>query len=161
KQRFPDRPAVRGRPMTGRFARTNAPSAGRRPPTSRSRTPTTSTTARATSRTCPGSTGPPASPRAAIEQIKPHLFHELHPLEADRGGTVLSRSDPSPDIAEAWLRLRAGRHRPEDLALLEHELAESRYWQQHPNAPLCRGAPGGQRDGTMGNAGAAARQRGL
>jgi hypothetical protein len=47
----------------------------------------------------------------------------------------MSRFDPSPDIAEEWLRLRAGRHRPEDLVLIEHELAESRYWQQHPNAP--------------------------
>lgn len=32
------------------------------------------------------------------------------------------------------MRLRAGRQRPEDIALLEHELAESRYWQQNPNA---------------------------
>jgi hypothetical protein len=35
-------------------------------------------------------------------------------------------------MAEAWLRLRAGKHRPEDLTLLEHELAEHRYWQEHP-----------------------------
>jgi hypothetical protein len=71
---------------------------------------------------------------AEIEQIKKHVFEDLHPLEGNNGGTVMARFDPNPDMAEAWLRLRAGRHRPEDVALLEHELAESRYWQQNPNA---------------------------
>lgn len=78
-----------------------------------------------------GSTG---FSRAEIEQIKKHVFDDLHPLEGDSGGTVMSRFDASPDIAEAWLRVRSGRHRPEDIVLLEHELAEARYWQQHPNA---------------------------
>ncbi|MEU0882674.1 hypothetical protein ABZ345_29050 [Lentzea sp. NPDC005914] len=71
---------------------------------------------------------------AEIEQIKKHVFEDLHPLEGDAGGTVMARFDSNPDMAEAWLRLRAGRQRPEDVALLEHELAESRYWQQNPNA---------------------------
>jgi hypothetical protein len=72
--------------------------------------------------------------RAEIEQIKNHVFEDLHPLEGQKGGTVMARFDPSPDMAEAWLRLRSGRARPEDVALLEHELAEARYWQQNPNA---------------------------
>ncbi len=72
--------------------------------------------------------------RAEIEQIKNHVFEDLHPLEGMDGGTVMARFDPNPDMAEAWLRLRAGRALPEDVALLEHELAEARYWQQNPNA---------------------------
>ncbi|MEU4448885.1 hypothetical protein AB0K14_31345 [Actinosynnema sp. NPDC050801] len=78
-----------------------------------------------------GSTG---FSRAEIEQIKNHVFEDLHPLEGQNGGTVMARFDPSPDMAEAWLRLRSGRALPEDVALLEHELAEARYWQQNPNA---------------------------
>ncbi|GAB2973400.1 hypothetical protein [Saccharothrix stipae] len=78
-----------------------------------------------------GSTG---FTRAEIEQIKNHVFEDLHPLDGQNGGTVMARFDPSPDMAEAWLRLRSGRALPEDVALLEHELAEARYWQQNPNA---------------------------
>ncbi|MFJ6676401.1 hypothetical protein ACIQMJ_35315 [Actinosynnema sp. NPDC091369] len=78
-----------------------------------------------------GSTG---FTREEIEQIKNHVFEDLHPLEGQNGGTVMARFDPSPDMAEAWLRLRSGRALPEDVALLEHELAEARYWQQNPNA---------------------------
>ena len=72
--------------------------------------------------------------QAEIEQIKNHVFEDLHPLEGNDGGTVMARFDPNPNMAEAWLRLRSGRARPEDVALLEHELAEARYWQQNPNA---------------------------
>jgi hypothetical protein len=69
-----------------------------------------------------------------VERIKNHVFHETHPLEGMDGGVVHERFEPNPDMAEAWMRLRSGRHQPEDLALLEHELAESNYWQQNPNA---------------------------
>lgn len=72
--------------------------------------------------------------RAEIEQIKNHVFEDLHPLEGVDGGTVMARFDPSADMAEAWLRLRSGKALPEDVALLEHELAEARHWQQNPNA---------------------------
>ena len=41
---------------------------------------------------------------------------------------------PAPDMAEAWLRLRSGHARPEDVALLEHESAEARYYDIHPGA---------------------------
>jgi hypothetical protein len=37
-------------------------------------------------------------------------------------------------MADAWLRLRSGRQLPADIALLEHELAESRYYREHPGS---------------------------
>jgi hypothetical protein len=69
-----------------------------------------------------------------VEQIRRHMLFEEHPLTDYDGGIVHQRYDPSPDMAEAWLRLRSGRHRPEDIVLLEHELAESRYYSDHPGA---------------------------
>jgi hypothetical protein len=69
-----------------------------------------------------------------IEQIRRHIFVEEHPLNDYDGGIVQRRYDASPDMAEAWLRLRRGRQRPEDVALLEHELAESRYYADHPGS---------------------------
>ncbi|ASW57343.1 hypothetical protein [Plantactinospora sp. KBS50] len=72
---------------------------------------------------------------AEIERIRQHVFFEEHPLtDYQTGGIVHRRYDPSPDIAEAWLRLRAGRPLPEDVVLLEHELAEARYYDAHPGA---------------------------
>lgn len=70
-----------------------------------------------------------------IQAVKNHVFFEEHPLVGENGGTVMSRFDPSSDIAEAWLRLRSGNFKPQDVTLLEHELAEHRYWQQHPGVP--------------------------
>nr|BFE75707.1 hypothetical protein GCM10020092_090080 [Actinoplanes digitatis] len=58
----------------------------------------------------------------------------MHPLSDYGGGVVHRRYDASPDIAEAWLRLRSGRVQPEDIVLLEHELAEVRYYDAHPGA---------------------------
>ncbi|MFE0027556.1 WXG100 family type VII secretion target [Amycolatopsis sp. NPDC059021] len=69
-----------------------------------------------------------------VETIKNHVFHDRHPLDDGAGGVVHERFEANPDMAEAWLRLRAGRHQEADLALLEHELAENRYWQGNPNA---------------------------
>ena len=71
---------------------------------------------------------------AEIEQVRSHVFFEEHPLNDYDGGIVHRRYDASPDMAEAWLRLRSGRHRLEDVALLEHELAESHYYQDHPGS---------------------------
>ena len=34
--------------------------------------------------------------RAEIEQIKNHVFEDLHPLEGVDGGTVMARFDPTP-----------------------------------------------------------------
>jgi hypothetical protein len=78
-----------------------------------------------------GSTGFTA---AEIEQVRQHVFFEEHPLNDYDGSVVHRRYDASPDMAEAWLRLRSGRQRPEDVALLEHELAESRYYHDHPGS---------------------------
>ncbi|MGK5684865.1 hypothetical protein [Actinoplanes sp. URMC 104] len=69
-----------------------------------------------------------------IDRIRHHVFFEEHPLSDYEGGISHQRYDASPDMAEAWLRLRSGRPLPEDIALLEHESAESRYYAAHPGA---------------------------
>lgn len=84
-----------------------------------------------TARRLDGSTG---FTREEIEQIRQHIFFEEHPMDDYEGGLVWQRYEPSPDMAEAWLRLRGGRQLPEDIALLEHELAESQYYRDHPEA---------------------------
>ncbi|MGN9918467.1 WXG100 family type VII secretion target [Micromonospora palomenae] len=71
---------------------------------------------------------------AEIEQIRRHIFFEEHPMDDYAGGIIHQRYDPSAPMAEAWLRLRRGSPLPEDYALLEHELAESRYYGAHPQA---------------------------
>ncbi|MCM0677185.1 hypothetical protein NCC78_21190 [Micromonospora phytophila] len=71
---------------------------------------------------------------AEIQQIRQHIFFETHPLDDYAGGVTHQRYAPSPDMAEAWLRLRRGRPLPEDYVLLEHEIAESRYYRDHPGA---------------------------
>ncbi|RKN47723.1 WXG100 family type VII secretion target [Micromonospora endolithica] len=72
--------------------------------------------------------------REEIEQIRRHIFFEEHPMDDYAGGIVHQRYEPSPHMAEAWLRLRRGGQLPSDLLLLEHELAESRYYRSHPTA---------------------------
>lgn len=79
------------------------------------------------------STVPEASPEE-IQQIRRHVFFEEHPMDDYAGGIVHQRYDPSAPMAEAWLRLRRGSPLPEDYALLEHELAESKYYRAHPQA---------------------------
>lgn len=69
-----------------------------------------------------------------IARVRRHIFFDEHPVSDYDGGIVHRRYDPSPDMAEAWLRLRAGRPLPEDIALLEHELAEAQYYDAHPGA---------------------------
>ncbi|GEM31565.1 hypothetical protein NN3_25720 [Nocardia neocaledoniensis NBRC 108232] len=77
--------------------------------------------------------------RDEIAQVKNHLFRSEHPLAVydDDGNTVgveMRRYDASADIAEAWMRLSNGTARPEDMVLLEHELAEAAYYAAHPGA---------------------------
>ncbi len=72
--------------------------------------------------------------RDDIEQIKNHLFRAIHACVDYDGNIVHQRFDANPDIAEAWIRLRAGRPLPADMVLLEHELAESTYMREHPGA---------------------------
>jgi hypothetical protein len=71
---------------------------------------------------------------STIQCIRQHVFFEDHPLSDGSDGIVWRRYDASADIAEAWLRLRAGRWRWEDLALLEHECAEAHFYADHPGA---------------------------
>ncbi|HEY6593642.1 MAG TPA: hypothetical protein VI011_05985 [Asanoa sp.] len=49
---------------------------------------------------------------AEAEQVRQHIFFEEHPLRDDEGGIVHGRYEAGPDMAEAWLRLRSGRHLP-------------------------------------------------
>lgn len=63
--------------------------------------------------------------RDEVRQIKNHLFREEHPILDYDGGIANRRYAADPDIAEAWIRLRAGSPHPADLVLLGHELAES------------------------------------
>lgn len=74
-----------------------------------------------------------------ISQIKQHVFHDEHRMSIfDRDGHVVGyengRFDADADMAEAWMRLSRGEPLPSDIKLLEHELAESSYLQQHPDA---------------------------
>ncbi|WP_446226554.1 hypothetical protein ACTWPB_17770 [Nocardia sp. IBHARD005] len=78
--------------------------------------------------------------RAELERIKNHLFREVHPLSItdDDGkdiGIEYRRYDAYADIAEAWIRMSLGRATPDDIVLLEHELAEAQYYESHPGAP--------------------------
>ena len=69
-----------------------------------------------------------------IRQVRNHVFFEEHPLDDYAGGVVHQRYEASPDMAEAWVRLHRGEPLPEDYVLLEHELAEFRYYRHHPGS---------------------------
>ncbi|WKG10335.1 toxin glutamine deamidase domain-containing protein [Nocardia sp. PE-7] len=72
--------------------------------------------------------------RADLEQIKNHVFRTQHPMVDYDGNIVHQLFDADPNMAEAWIRLRAGRPLPADMVLLEHELAESTYMRMHPGS---------------------------
>ncbi|GHA10236.1 hypothetical protein GCM10010389_56810 [Streptomyces echinoruber] len=72
--------------------------------------------------------------RDELQAVKQHLFFEEHPLRSVDGGIVHAGCDPNPDIAEVRIRLKSGTHTDVDLLLLEHELAEHRYYQAHPGS---------------------------
>ncbi|MBF6300260.1 hypothetical protein IU459_22325 [Nocardia amamiensis] len=72
--------------------------------------------------------------RDDVEQIKNHLFREEQPIIDYDGNLIHRRFDADPDIAEAWIRLRAGHPLRADIVLLEHELAESDYLRAHPES---------------------------
>ncbi len=54
-----------------------------------------------------------------IKRIKDYIFIDEHDLETGR-----SRFDPSCYMAHSWQRLIEGKIEPEDIVLLQHELAE-------------------------------------
>ncbi|WP_067695665.1 toxin glutamine deamidase domain-containing protein [Nocardia jejuensis] len=77
--------------------------------------------------------------REELGRVKEHLFDEEHLLDVfDSDGNVVGhetrRYDSDADIAEAWMRLSRGVPLQADITLLEHELAESAYLRQHPDA---------------------------
>ncbi|MGE0010572.1 MAG: hypothetical protein AB7F19_01245 [Candidatus Babeliales bacterium] len=57
-----------------------------------------------------------------IQTIKDHLFKDMHVLR-----TKISRFDPNIEIAAAWNRLYKGDYIKNDIQLLQHEYAESKY----------------------------------
>ncbi len=62
-----------------------------------------------------------------IKKFKDHLFHKIHLLDMyeDYGvPSVLKRFDSDIKIANAWKRLKNGRHSDIDIMLLKHEMAE-------------------------------------
>ena len=78
---------------------------------------------------------------AEIADIKHHLFEQEHLLDryVDLGVPAeWSRFDSHPGIADAWNRLEAGTHLPEDIQLLHHELTELRFMQQTGNPSYIR-----------------------
>jgi uncharacterized protein YukE len=70
-----------------------------------------------------------------IGSVKKHLMEDEHMLyDYDTDSYARSRFQSDPDIADAWIRMSDGRARPEDIKLLEHELAEQRYMVDNPGA---------------------------
>ncbi|MEV8530073.1 hypothetical protein AB0451_39375, partial [Streptomyces sp. NPDC052000] len=70
-----------------------------------------------------------------IAAVKKHVFDTEHPIEDYETGEVVTRKfDADAEIADAWIRLRSGNALPEDHILLEHEIAELTYLQEHPGA---------------------------
>ncbi|MEU5764122.1 hypothetical protein, partial [Nocardia sp. NPDC047648] len=66
--------------------------------------------------------------RSSIDHTGPrHIRHQVPLLDRE-----LHRCIYSPEIADAWIRLRSGNALPEDHVLLEHELAELNYLRANP-----------------------------
>lgn len=60
---------------------------------------------------------------------------EEHLMSDHEGGTVRRQFDVDANIGAALQRLRNGTFDESDIVLLEHELAESRYLQDHRKRP--------------------------
>ena len=72
--------------------------------------------------------------RTSLSRIKEHLFETRHRRTDSSDKVMVERFDPSPDIAEAWIRLSDGRGTALDRLLLQHEFAEMEYLKRHPSA---------------------------
>lgn len=76
--------------------------------------------------------------REDVLAAKNNVMRDEHPIRDPYDGTLRhSRFDEDADIAAAWNRLRTGDPTPpheSDLALLNHEVAEARYFQDNPGA---------------------------
>ena len=62
-----------------------------------------------------------------IKRIKNHVFRHKHLMEDDEGNLVSKFFDADEEIADAWFRLKDGSFTDKDIALLKHELAESKF----------------------------------
>ncbi|MCH7233050.1 hypothetical protein L0U85_19640 [Glycomyces sp. L485] len=80
-----------------------------------------------------GSTG---FTREEIALMKDNVMRNIHPIDDkyEDGAVTDKRFDADPEIAAAWIRMQEDRPTQHDIALLEHEIAEARYWQEHPEA---------------------------
>ncbi|SDE20752.1 hypothetical protein [Glycomyces harbinensis] len=76
--------------------------------------------------------------REEVLAAKNNVMRDEHPIRDPYDGTLRnSRFDEDADIASAWNRLRTGNPNPpheSDLALLNHEVAEARYFRDNPGA---------------------------
>ena len=71
-----------------------------------------------------------------IQKVKDHLFNQQHLLDryVKQGVPAeLRRFHSDIGIAQAWERLRTGKHTAADLQLLKHETAEA--WYMRKNGP--------------------------
>lgn len=59
---------------------------------------------------------------SVIQRIKNFIFMETH----DLGGSELQRFEPDFAMAQSWQRLIAGKTKPHDLTLLNHEILEKK-----------------------------------
>ncbi|MFF3767822.1 hypothetical protein ACFYYR_27595 [Streptomyces sp. NPDC001922] len=68
-----------------------------------------------------------------ISLIKKHIFDTEHPIvDYDTGEVIRRKFDADAEIADAWIRLRAGRPEPTDFILLGHEMTELTYLRDNP-----------------------------
>ncbi|GAB3656289.1 hypothetical protein [Glycomyces tarimensis] len=71
-----------------------------------------------------------------IALMKDNVMRNEHPIDDkyDEGQVDFKRFDADPEIAAAWIRMQENRPTESDIALLEHEIAEAKYWQNNPDA---------------------------
>lgn len=73
--------------------------------------------------------------REEILLAKNNVMRHEHPIQDMETKKIKHRLfDSDPEIASAWIRLQKGEHIEYDTLLLEHEIAEARFWEQNPRA---------------------------
>ncbi len=76
----------------------------------------------------------PEFSQADVDRAMDHVLRDEHLLGTDYDDPYTGRFDASPDMAEAFERLRSGTATELDRMLLRHEIAEARYMDAHPGA---------------------------
>jgi hypothetical protein len=71
-----------------------------------------------------------------ILNAKNNVMRDEHAVDNkyEDGAIDIKQFDADPEIAAAWIRLQQGEGNEYDIMLLEHEIAEYNYWQDHPEA---------------------------